>query len=102
LGRTPTQVFSTLLSLPGRKHHDDYDRRRRQLATASVKAPTLGQWHAVRLVAVADRMRAWLDGALYLDHRDSRVRAGRAGLWTKADSITAFDDLTIRGVTEGG
>jgi hypothetical protein len=80
----------------------DYDRRRRQLATASVKAPTLGQWHAVRLVAVADRMRAWLDGALYLDHRDSRVRAGRAGLWTKADSITAFDDLTIRGVTEGG
>ena len=28
-----------------------------------------------------------------------RFSAGRVGLWTKADSITAFDDLTIRGVS---
>jgi len=39
-----------------------------------------------------------LDGRLLLDHRNSRFRFGRVGLWTKADSITAFDDLTIRGV----
>ncbi len=76
-----------------------YDRARRQLASASVKAPALGQWHTVRLVAIGDHMQAWLDGKLYLDHRDSRFRSGRVGLWTKADSITAFDDLTIRGVT---
>ena len=75
-----------------------YDRGRRQLATASVKTPTLGQWHAVRLVALGDHMQAWLDGKLLLDHRDSRFKSGRVGLWTKADSITAFDDLTIRGV----
>ena len=37
------------------------------------------------------------DGKLLLDHRDTRVRAGRVGLWTKADSVT-FDDLSIRGV----
>jgi hypothetical protein len=42
-----------------------------------------------------------LNGTLYLDHRDSRFRSGRVGLWTKADSITAFDDLAIRGVTPG-
>jgi Domain of Unknown Function (DUF1080) len=79
-----------------------YDRGRRQIATARVTAPALGQWHTLRLVAVGDRMQAWLDGALYLDHRDSRFKAGRVGLWTKADSITAFDDLTIRGKTGGG
>ena len=79
-----------------------YDRGRRQLATASVKAPALGQWHTVRLVASGDHMQAWLDGKLYLDHRDSRFKSGRVGLWTKADSITAFDDLTIRGVAGGG
>jgi len=79
-----------------------YDRGRRQIATATVKAPALGQWHAVRLVALGDRMQAWLDGTLHLDHRDRRFGAGRVGLWTKADSITAFDDLTIRGVTGGG
>jgi len=74
-----------------------YDRGRRQLASASVKPPALGQWHSLRVVAVGDHMQAWLDGALYLDHRDARFRSGRIGLWTKADSITAFDDLVIRG-----
>jgi len=75
-----------------------YDRGRRQIATSSVKAPTLGQWHTLRAVAVGDGMQAWLDGKLCLEHRDTRLKSGRVGLWTKADSITAFDDLTIRGV----
>jgi len=79
-----------------------YDRGRRQLATARVKAPALGQWHTVRVVAIGDRMQAWLDGTSYLEHGDTRFKLGRVGLWTKADSITAFDDLTIRGVTGGG
>jgi hypothetical protein len=74
-----------------------YDRGRRQLASATVKAPALGQWHTVRVVAVGDHIQAWLNGALYLDHRDSRFKSGGVGLWTKADSITAFDDLVIRG-----
>lgn len=78
------------------------DRGRRQLATASVKAPALGQWHTVRVVVVGDRIQAWLNGKLHLDHRDSRLKSGRVGLWTKADSITAFDDLAIRGVAGGG
>jgi hypothetical protein len=74
-----------------------YDRGRRQIASANVKAPALGQWHTVRVVAVGDRIQAWLDGVRYLDHRDTRFKSGRVGLWTKADSITAFDDLIIRG-----
>jgi len=75
-----------------------YDRGRHQLATASVQPPALGQWHTIRVVAVGDHIQAYLNGALLLDHRDSRYRAGQVGLWTKADSITAFDDLVIRGV----
>jgi hypothetical protein len=78
-----------------------YDRGRRQLASAWVKAPALGQWHTVGVVAVSDHIQASLYGTLYLDHRDSRFRSGRVGLWTKADSITAFDDIAIRGVMEG-
>src|SRR5438093_4885511 len=79
-----------------------YDRGRRQLASASVKAPPLGQWHLMRVVAVGDHIQAWLDGTSYLDHHDSRFKSGRVGLWTKADSITAFSDLTVRGVVGGG
>jgi hypothetical protein len=28
---------------------------------------------------------------VYLDHRDARLKWGRVGLWTKADSVTAFE-----------
>src|SRR5213083_1666455 len=79
-----------------------YDRGRRQLASASVRAPALGQWHTVRVVALGDHFQGWLNGKLLLEHRDTRFRSGRVGLWTQADSITAFDDLTIGGVTRGG
>jgi hypothetical protein len=74
-----------------------YDRGRSQLASATVKPPALGQWHTVRVVAIGERIQAWLNGRRYLDHRDSRFKSGAVGLWTKADSVTAFDDLVIRG-----
>ena len=73
-----------------------YDRGRHQLATARVQPPALGQWHTLRVVAVGDHIQAYLNGQLLLDHRDSRYRSGQIGLWTKADSVTAFDDLKIQ------
>ena len=78
-----------------------YDRGRHQLATASVQPPALGQWHTLRVVAVGDHIQAYLNGALLLEHRDSRYRTGQVGLWTKADSVTAFDDFVVRGVHAG-
>jgi hypothetical protein len=73
-----------------------YDKKRYQLATATVKPPALGQWHTLRVVSVANLIQAYLDGQLLLDRRDSRFHSGQVGLWTKADSVTAFDDLEIR------
>lgn len=79
-----------------------YDRGRRQLATARVQPPALGQWHTLRVVAVGDHLQAYLNGKLLLDHRDTRFRSGQVGLWTKADSITAFDDFVVRSLREAG
>jgi hypothetical protein len=31
-------------------------------------------------------------------HRDARFRSGAVELWTKADSVTAFDDFEVRGL----
>jgi len=76
-----------------------YDRGRHQLASARVKAPALGQWHTFRVLAVGDQIQAWLNGVPHLRHRDTRFRTGSVGLWTKADSVTAFDDLTVRGTS---
>jgi 3-keto-disaccharide hydrolase len=73
-----------------------YDQGRYQLATATVPPPVLNQWHTLRVVAVGDRIQAYLNNRLFIDHRDSRFRSGQIGLWTKADSVTAFDDLDIK------
>jgi len=78
-----------------------YDRGRSMLESARVRAPALGEWHTLRAVVAGDHVQGWLDGVLLLDYRDRRFAAGRVGLWTKADSITAFDDLMIRGVPAG-
>jgi hypothetical protein len=78
-----------------------YDRGRSMLESARVRAPALGEWHTLRTVVAGDHVQGWLDGVLLLDYRDKRFSAGRVGLWTKADSITAFDALTIRGVLAG-
>jgi hypothetical protein len=72
-----------------------YDRGRRQIAGASVKAPALGEWHKLRITAAGDRIRGWLGDQMLIDRSDARFTSGRIGLWTKADSITAFDDLVV-------
>ena len=72
-----------------------YDRGRLMLATASVEAPALGQWHRLQITARGDRFQAWLNDRELIDHRDGRFAAGRIGLWTKTDSVTAFDRLRV-------
>src|SRR5215470_6502114 len=73
-----------------------YDQKRYQLATQKVKPPTVGQWHTLRIVAISDLIQAYFNGLLLLDHRDSRFKSGQIGLWTKTDSVTAFDDLVVK------
>jgi hypothetical protein len=72
-----------------------YERGLRQIARANVKAPAIEQWHKLRISAVGDRIQGWLNDQALIDERDSRFASGRIGLWTKADSMTAFDELTV-------
>jgi 3-keto-disaccharide hydrolase len=73
-----------------------YDRGRHQIIGASVKAPALGQWHKLRITAEGDHVQGWLNDQRLTDYGDSQFATGRIGLWTKADLITAFDDLVVR------
>src|SRR5215831_19377282 len=72
-----------------------FDRGRRMLSTTSIKTPALGQWHQLQITAQGDRIQGWLNEQALIDERDARFASGRIGLWTKADSITAFDELTV-------
>ena len=59
----------------------------------------LGQWQELKLEATGDRLRGFLDGALVVETTDATYKAGRVGLWTKADSVTCFDDLIVKPAT---
>ena len=55
-----------------------------------------GAWQQLRVVVSGDLFRVFLDGAHLFDVRDKTFGApGKVGIWTKADSVTAFDDLEI-------
>ncbi len=73
------------------------DGHRSQLATTQVDAPKLGEWHTLRVVAKGSKIQAYLDGKLKIDHEDKTYPDGYVGLWTKADSVTEFDDLEAGG-----
>jgi hypothetical protein len=56
-----------------------------------------GQWQTLRLRAEGDRFEVSLNGdVLFSATDDTFSREGNVGLWTKADSLTHFDDLAIR------
>jgi hypothetical protein len=70
--------------------------RRQQLASANVKVAP-GEWHTLTLRAGGDRFTVSFDGKQLLDHRDRTfAEPGKVALWTKADSVTRFDRLTIQ------
>src|SRR5262249_16245898 len=72
-----------------------YERGRHMITTTSIKAPALGQWNRLQISANGDRIQGWLNDRVLIDQRDSRFAAGRIGLWTKADSVTAFDSIAV-------
>ncbi|SRR6266849_4492296 len=71
------------------------DGRRRQFAGANFKV-TSGVWHEFRVEAVGNKFVCYYDGAMKIEATDDTFKdAGKVGLWTKADSVTYFDDLRV-------
>jgi hypothetical protein len=53
-----------------------------------------GQWHTIRVEFAGNHFKAYFDGKHVFDVEDSTFPdAGKAGVWTKADSVTLFDDF---------
>jgi len=60
-----------------------------------VNAPVPGNaWHTLRAEFRDRRIRILLDGKAYIELDDAHIAgAGAVGVWTKADSVTLFDDF---------
>lgn len=61
-----------------------------------VKAPVpAGQWHTLRIEFADSRFKAIFNGKATFEVEDRTfAEAGQIGLWTKADSVTAFDSIS--------
>jgi hypothetical protein len=76
--------------------------KREQLASANAKVAT-NAWHTLALKAQGDRFTVSYDGKELFTARDTTFADdGKIALWTKADSVTHFDSLTIRPLPDGG
>jgi len=60
----------------------------------SARVPS-GQWHVLRCDFAGRLFKVTYDGQQLFEVEDTTIaQAGMIGLWTKADSVTLFDDLT--------
>jgi hypothetical protein len=61
-----------------------------------VKVPVpSGQWHALRVEFADSHFKVIFNGKPVFEVEDGTFsEAGQIGLWTKADSVTAFDDVS--------
>ncbi|MGH9936945.1 MAG: family 16 glycoside hydrolase [Blastocatellia bacterium] len=54
------------------------------------------QWSELRMTAKGNLFTVWLNGQKLYEVEDGTfAEAGKVGLWTKADSVTYFDDLKV-------
>jgi hypothetical protein len=76
--------------------------RRVQFAGANLKV-TPQTWHEIKVEARGDEFKCYYDGQARITAKDSTfTEAGKIGLWTKADSVIYFDDLTVREASATG
>ena len=67
----------------------------RRVTIKYVNAPvSANAWHVLRVEFAGPSIKVALDGKTYIDEKDTHIAgAGSVGMWTKADSVTAFDDF---------
>lgn len=68
--------------------------QRSALNEGSAKVPS-GKWQELRVEVKGNHIRGFLNGKLVVEATDDTYKSGRVGLWTKADSVTCFDDVLI-------
>src|SRR5439155_8375811 len=74
--------------------YDTVNGRRTERKRTSTKV-TSNQWHTLRVDFQGNHFTVTFDGKKAIDWDDAKFKdAGKVGVWTKADSVTLFDDFT--------
>jgi hypothetical protein len=71
--------------------------RRSAFKNANVKVSS-NEWHTLRVDFNGDKFKVSFDGNVVIEAEDKTFSdAGAVGVWTKADSVTLFDDFKYEG-----
>lgn len=54
-----------------------------------------GVWQDIRVDATGGDLKGFVNGSLVVQITDAGFDTGGVGLWTKADSVTCFDDVSV-------
>jgi hypothetical protein len=77
--------------------YDTVNGRRTERKRANMKVAS-NQWHTLRVDFQGGHFTVTFDGKKALEWDDTTFKdSGRVGVWTKADSVTAFDDFSYSG-----
>jgi hypothetical protein len=83
----PSKTFTTSTTVVNGKRHE--------IKGTHVRV-TSGEWHEMGVEAVENKFTCYYDGDKKIETTDDTFKdAGKIGLWTKADSVTNFDDLHV-------
>src|SRR5438876_10378571 len=74
-----------------RLYHVVAGKRTQFAGKEGIKVPT-GEWHLLKIEMAGDIIACYLDGKKELEAHDNTItKAGKVGLWTKADAQSHFD-----------
>jgi hypothetical protein len=73
--------------------------KRVQLGTKEELEAPAGEWHTLGVAMKGDAITCSLNGKKHLEAKDDTFpKAGKVGLWTKADAKTSFDNFKVKDV----
>ena len=90
----PTTNFIPVFGI-GRKHHRPHPQGKRvSFKNTDIKVAS-GVWHTLRVEFKGNSFAVFFDGNKVIAATDDSIaNAGKVGVWTKADSVTLFDDFS--------
>jgi pyruvate,water dikinase len=73
----------------------EYVNNKRLTRARVEKGIKTGDWYSITLEISGNTLTGYLDDELLMEYTAERTLSGYVGLWTKADSVTYFDELAI-------
>lgn len=82
-------------ALEGNVNIYKYVRGRRTFIKGTNANVSSNRWQQLGVEATGSRIRGSLNGHPVVEAADDTFKVGKIGLWTKADSVTCFDDVRV-------